>query len=553
MVQGIEEMEFKREDWERYFPYPEIREQQVEAIEFALRELGSGKRAVIIEAGTGVGKSAIGYTVSRAWCAKNPRLAAFEDEAGVEPGAWFVTTQKILQDQYIRDFSIRGMCSIKSSSNYQCSFKRGNTCADSQKELRAEEKGSRFWNACTLGCVYKKEKEKFLKASTSVTNFPYLLTEANYSGKITKRQLLVVDEAHNTEGELSKFIEVSVSERFCKSILKIPYSPGKTQHQAFLWIRDEYLPKVRRHLRHVEEMLEKHSGLKQKLADFVALARQIDLLKGHKEKLNKFVGVYSANNWVYEMEGAEGRKGGRVTFKPIDVSPFSEDNLFRLGERIVLMSATILDRNALCQSLGIRPEEAAFISLPSPFPVENRPIMFFPIGSMAQRDIDKTLPLMVDAVKSILQEHRKEKGVIHCNSYKIVNYLKRNIRSKRLLTHDSDNRDEVLKKHMRSKQPTVLLSPSMAEGVDLKDDASRFQIICKVPYPYLGDKLVSKRMNKWDWWYPLQTAKTIVQSVGRSVRSESDHAVTYILDSKWKQFYGRNRQMFPEDFRKCLK
>ena len=36
-------------------------------------------------------------------------------------------------------------------------------------------------------------------------------------------------------------------------------------------------------------------------------------------------------------------------------------------------------------------------------------------------------------------------------------------------------------------------------------------------------------------------------------RSESDHAVTYILDSKWKQFYGRNRQMFPEDFRKCLK
>lgn len=146
-------------------------------------------------------------------------------------------------------------------------------------------------------------------------------------------------------------------------------------------------------------------------------------------------------------------------------------------------------------------------------------------------------------------------GVVahNCNSYKIVNYLKRNIRSKRLLTHDSDNRDEVLKKHMRSKQPTVLLSPSMAEGVDLKDDASRFQIICKVPYPYLGSKLVSKRMNRWDWWYPLQTAKTIVQSVGRSVRSESDHAVTYILDSKWKQFYGRNRQMFPEDFRKCLK
>ena len=93
----------------------------------------------------------------------------------------------------------------------------------------------------------------------------------------------------------------------------------------------------------------------------------------------------------------------------------------------------------------------------------------------------------------------------------------------------------------------------MTEGVDLVEDASRFQIICKVPYPYLGDKLVKKRMNKWKWWYPLKTAKTIVQATGRSVRSKDDHAVTYILDSDWDRFYQRNSGLFPKGFRDCVR
>ena len=92
----------------------------------------------------------------------------------------------------------------------------------------------------------------------------------------------------------------------------------------------------------------------------------------------------------------------------------------------------------------------------------------------------------------------------------------------------------------------------MTEGVDLKGDSSRFQIVCKIPYPYLGDPLTKKRMNRWPWWYGLQTAKTIVQGVGRSVRSIDDHAVTYILDEDWHYFYGRNREMFPTSFKDAL-
>ena len=47
------------------FPYPNIREQQKEAIDFSINALTKDdKKFVIIEAGRGVGKSAIGYRVA---------------------------------------------------------------------------------------------------------------------------------------------------------------------------------------------------------------------------------------------------------------------------------------------------------------------------------------------------------------------------------------------------------------------------------------------------------------------------------------------------------
>jgi Rad3-related DNA helicase len=174
------------------------------------------------------------------------------------------------------------------------------------------------------------------------------------------------------------------------------------------------------------------------------------------------------------------------------------------------------------------------------------------MGKMSSKSIDETLPKLVDAIKAILSEHKNEKGIIHCHSYKIANYVKRNIRNSRLLIHNSDNREAILEKHIKSKKASVLISPSMTEGVDLKGDLSRFQIICKVPYPYLGDKLVRKKMNKWKWWYPLQTAKAIVQATGRSVRSKDDTAITYILDSDFEMFYNRNRDLFPQGFKESL-
>ena len=53
-------------DYNTFFPYAKPRKEQRRAIEFAIEAIEkSDKRFVIIEAGTGVGKSAIGLTLSR--------------------------------------------------------------------------------------------------------------------------------------------------------------------------------------------------------------------------------------------------------------------------------------------------------------------------------------------------------------------------------------------------------------------------------------------------------------------------------------------------------
>jgi Rad3-related DNA helicase len=529
------------------FPYKKIRDQQKKAIEFALDSfINKGKKFCIIEAGTGVGKSAIGVTVSRVLSETN----CISQDCG--NGAYFLTTQKILQDQYEKDFGT--VISLKSSSNYTCDYHKSNTCSQSQQLLRTAEKGTKFFNKCAFNCKYKKTKKRFLESQESITNFPYFLTESNFSGKITKRKIVVIDEGHNIESELSKFVEVSVTQSFAKNLLGISFPQKKTQFQIFKWITDVYLPAANKKIAHFERMIQQFGGdkFREKLSQFQKITRQFDLLNSHVSKLNKFVQMYDKENWVFDISRTDVRGNLKATFKPIDVSQYSEDVLFHLGEKILIMSATIIDKNTFCKTLGIPQSECSFITLPSPFDPKNRPVIFSPVGSMSAKNIDKTLPKLSNAVREILDHHSGEKGIIHCKTFKIANYLKNSIKSNRIITHDSSNRDEMLKKHIESKSPTVLLSPSMTEGVDLKDDSSRFQIICKVPFPYLGDKLIKKRMNKFPGWYNLQTAKTIVQSAGRSVRNDRDHASTYILDLDFERFISRNRHLFPTDFINCL-
>ena len=202
--------------------------------------------------------------------------------------------------------------------------------------------------------------------------------------------------------------------------------------------------------------------------------------------------------------------------------------------------------------MGIPLDQVEFLHIPSPFPVKNRLIHYLGVGSMSMANIDQTLPKLTQVVQELLDLHKDEKGIIHCVNYRIAKHLVDTIKSPRLLIHDSTNREETIEFHMASPDPTVLISPSMTEGVDLAGEASRFQILCKVPFPYLGDRVIQLRKARNPGWYACQTARSVIQAFGRSVRSAEDHATSYILDSDWERFFKMSSAMFPSEFSAAL-
>lgn len=146
--------------------------------------------------------------------------------------------------------------------------------------------------------------------------------------------------------------------------------------------------------------------------------------------------------------------------------------------------------------------------------------------------------------------------VHNCHTYKIAHYIQENIDPRfkeRIVLHDSENRAEILKIFMETNEPKVLVTPSMTEGVDLKDDLARFVVIVKLPYMYLGDKQIKKRMEIDPEWYRWKTALTLIQAAGRGVRHEKDFCTIYIMDSQFGYFLKQNMKFFPKYFVDAIK
>jgi Rad3-related DNA helicase len=218
------------------------------------------------------------------------------------------------------------------------------------------------------------------------------------------------------------------------------------------------------------------------------------------------------------------------------------------------MSATILNPQAFCRSIGMNTNDVKFIQVKSDFPIENRPIYplniaYLNYNNLQSPEIKSSITKTVDNIMTV---HKNDKGIIHTTSYEQLNLIKKNIsqeNARRLLVTDPEiQRDEVIQEHINSIKPTVLISPSLHTGLDLKGELSRFQIITKVPYPNKGDRWINAKRDLDEEWYYWQTALKLAQAYGRSIRSKEDWAKTYILDSAFTYFLNKNRSILPDWF-----
>jgi Rad3-related DNA helicase len=529
-------------DWIDFFPLSKPREEQIYAINFALEAYEEGKTDVVLNLGTGVGKSAVAITIARYLRSK--------DEASK---AYILTSQKILQDQYAKDFD-KLVCDIRSASNFRCN--KSQTEQSCAEVMRVDRKLKVLFDPCatvhggvmTGDCPYRAQKLKAKKHPIVVTNYSYFMSETQYAKGFSQRDLLIYDESHRIEEEVRKWGTITVSQKFAHEELGVDL-PEKFADITVVsaWMNETYVPAL-------EELLGKTLlSIASNIAEFLkqphlrAITRKYMDLDKHICQINRFVQEKAGDqsNFLIEMTKGTDR---HLTLKPLDVTLHAWQALHFMGQKRLFMTATMIDEKVFKRSVGISQEkDIPTLTIRSPFPKKNRQVLYVRgMGKMTMRDIDDSIPDMATAVKKIIDQHPNVKGIIHTNTNRIAKEIKDRVKSSRLIFHGAGDRDEALERHCSSTSPTVLVSPSMAEGIDLRDDLSRFQIICKVPFPFLGDPVIRAKLTKHSGWYRWMTARTIVQACGRSVRNMQDHAVTYVIDASFEKFYKRNKDMLSD-------
>lgn len=525
------------------FPFAKIRPGQYPMLQVVADSLDAKTRFTCIEAPTGCGKSPIGIAAAR--------------YAG-DGKAYILTSQNILSDQMLRDFGHLGLVTVKGKSNYQCHLPRNGKYVDC--EIGSKQNGGSVCDECP----YKENKQRFIDRSLGITNYHYFLTEARFVRQLESRDTLVLDEAHNIESDVLAMANIEITPERCGDFdLILPVFTN--QQDIVQWLASRLRPAA----------LRKMDELTAEIALQDAFLAEMELLDPRRPRLEVTISafhkkqnlvdnlIHKVNNYIEDVAdnqhnwmGWSDKKSNVLNIRPYSAAPFCRQLLYRKHRTILLMSATMLDHRAMMRSIGIEPAEARYFAAPSEFPVANRPIFYWPAGNMGSKTIEEALPRLLRRIEEILDRHPNEKGLIHTHNYKIcgqvVQHLLRTKHGWRVLTHThSDARDLALQQHLNTREPSVLITPGMAEGVDLKDDLSRFQIVSKIPFPMLDD-YVRERMKRDHDWYNMRTAVTLVQACGRSIRTEEDYAVTYIIDEGFRSFEQWSGHLLPDWWKEAV-
>lgn len=515
------------------------RPEQEEILEGYKEALKSNSRYYLVDAPTGTGKS-----FSALMCAKE-----FIKSRGGRAKVDILTNSKMLQSQYLRDFPF--LSELKGKSNYPCST-YGCSCQEGAELAKAN-------NTLCESCPHKMAFDNYITSEASMMNFHIYASFAMFVPHILKQReasMLIIDEAHTFEEVFSDFIAVVISKRSLE-LTGLASNPVVVEGlQSVESIEDfekfwESTMKKRafEHLRDLHTQIAEAKNPKQQ----VKIMRLADSTERFIQRISSFVQDEDRDSWLFIKEQDSEDKEGiipHIRMEPVWAKEYLYNMLWKNYDSVVFMSGTILDPEIFCHLNGIT-DSVTYCAVDSPFPVDNRPIHYMPIGKMSYKYKDETIKKMIPAIKKILNKNSNVKGIIHTGSYANARAIRQGIRDSRLIFHDSGDAGFALKRHENSEEPTVLVSPSMSHGVDLKDDLSRLQITMKIPFPSLADKKIKRRLRGSQRWYSWKTWTDVVQGYGRSVRNKDDWAVTYILDSSFDQLL-RSKHMMPPYFEEAL-
>ena len=527
---------------------------------------------IILDAPTGSGKSLIAMWSSHILKEMGKR-------------GYLVTSDLMLQDQYEEDFKRLKLNwpSIRGVDNYTCDvndlpFSLGDCKMKGMGYEQAEK--LKCWGTCG----YLQGRRRAKELPVALFNYSYYLIQRNYvEDKMEEqdrevpfpiRDFVFFDEAHKVDsivqGHFSPRIDIGTPKLF-KEVNKFIQKHGLQTS----WVSDNRIEDIVDRLMREDD----HQELMRHISEFRGIAkiyrkartaalkvsklqyRTGDVPKewqsffGRMDRLKDIWCKFDDYHDIIKELGNDAividRKETEVRFLCLEEAMMIDKFLQKKSGFKVFMSATLGDIRSFAKhtSMGA----AKVIRMNNNFDYKKSPIIFVNRHKLSFREREINLPHVVKTLDKILDKHKGQSGIIHCGSYQFMKEI--NARSKHsfnLITYDMAKERGGAIDHFNRTEGKVLVGPSLLEGLDLKDDKSRFQIFFKVPYPSLGDPLVKAKMQTFPGWYDWKTGIAIQQGTGRSIRSKDDWAVTYILDGCFRSLINK-KGFFPPSFEERLK
>lgn len=536
-------------DWMIYWSLPKFnpRNSQIRLINEINFAIGEGYKNIILEAGTGIGKSAIATTLAN----------MYED-------SYILTMTKQLQEQYLDDFD-EMLVEIKGRGNYKCNYKGScDFCIKAEYNLRR----------CS-NCEYQLAFKRATEAKNVITNYDYLYYAGVVNPILDSRELLILDEAHNLERKMlmlssSELNREYISTKFGIDIFEPLMHSSKSfnelKRNSEYWVRlcDDLIKECKKRIKKIEGdanksvqvTLDEFENDPSKYSNFDYVEKQ-----NLEQDIKTFAGIglgLAHEELIIDLPNRDSILNNEMDisaeFKPFSVADDTQ-NLLGMGNVCIFLTGTLGSKDKFCEWNNINPEETYYIYEKSPFDVEKRPIYADFVGNMSGRRRGKTPnwknKRAINKLKELLSRHKNEKGVIHTSSNEQAFWIMDKLRDDRLVFVGGEDRNHTLKDFTKSKENTVLIGASIKDGVDFKGDLCRFQIVFKIPYPQLNEQVKYRKALDPKWFY-YQTVMALMQAYGRGIRDMDDWCVMYIIDSSFKQLVEYNRGFFNEYFLEAI-
>lgn len=543
------------------FPFPTYRPEQQSVLEQAAAKLyGDGPTdTVVIDAPTGVGKSGI----NTALC----HLAR---------GAFYTTPQKSLRDQLFDDDALRPyLYPLRARADYQCPVGEDIegepvSCEECPVNTDPGRSCADFGDRCSYWAAKTDAFDERVVALTFAFLIadsylpPFVSAGGGLGGQQTisdyqerqisfdDRELLVVDEAHLLEEQTASLhVGLTVSPRTLRQGRAEEYlrdargENDTTPYEAF----QAELPSEESDSLHADAFLPALEAVEGRLNAWCnslpgGWGRLLSIYRRRRRAVRRVVqGLSGGADWVVETEERDRPNAPSVTvatFKPVRVAEFLANRVWSRADKVVLSTATLPFREnpaRWLRRLGLSPATAEIVSADMPFPPENRPVYLGDtVANMSSGGFSIHFDDVVERLTELCEFHAGERGLIHTASYSRAVSVADAL-GDAALAHTRQTDAEVALAQWQSSDAQVLCSPSMMDGVDLPDDDCRWQALLKVPYASLGDPRVEflvRERNEWDWYHDV-AARRVIQSVGRAVRSPTDHAAYYVLDECFRE------------------